>query len=316
MGEITRPDGLSTRKPPRLLAAQITAFIAIVEAGSITAAADELGVGKSGLSDNLRHLENTLGVRLLARTTRRQNLTAIGREFYTRCRDLRDISTRALEDISQHLARPMGRLRITAPHVVVDDKIAPAIARLIRTYPQLRPELFVSDERLDLITHQFDLAVSIGDLPDSDYRAQRVGTLRDILCISPSLLARLGLPATVVNDRNIVETWPYIAHKWEGREIAHRLINRRTGEEILFRFQRAATLNTLQAVFRVMSEGAGIAVIPEPFVRPSLEAGAVLPILTDFHPRQVGIFAVHPFGNLPPTSVRIMIEVMKGTAAG
>jgi DNA-binding transcriptional LysR family regulator len=119
-----------------------------------------------------------------------------------------------------------------------------------------------------------------------------------------------------VNDRNIVETWPYIAHKWEGREIAHRLINQRTGEESLFQFQRAATLNTLKAVFRVMSEEAGIAVIPEPFVRPSLEAGAVLPILTDFHPRQVGIFAVHPFGNLPPTSVRIMIEVMKGTAAG
>ena len=97
------------------------------------------------MSDALKQLESSLGAQLLIRSARKQSLTAIGAQFYRRCREMNDVSTVALEEVSERLAEPMAPLRITAPHATIDSIVAPALAELVATYPRIRPELIVDD---------------------------------------------------------------------------------------------------------------------------------------------------------------------------
>ena len=97
------------------------------------------------MSDALKQLESSLGAQLLIRSARKQSLTAIGAQFYRRCREMNDVSTVALEEVSERLAEPMAPLRITAPHATIDSIVAPALAELVATYPRIQPELIVDD---------------------------------------------------------------------------------------------------------------------------------------------------------------------------
>ena len=85
----------------------------------------------------------------------------------------------------------------------------------------LQPELIVTDERVDLIEHRIDMALTVGELPDSDYKAQRVGSVKDILFVSKSFLEKTHAKPDDINNPEIVNKWPYIAHQWEGPDIIH-----------------------------------------------------------------------------------------------
>lgn len=296
-----------------LLSTHVRNFIAIVDAGAITGAADQLNVGKSAVSESLKNLESTLGTRLLIRTTRRLSLTPIGAQFYKRCKEMHDLSQVALEEVSEHLAAPIGPLRITAPHATIGGRIAitEAIAELVQKYPRVTPELIVADERLDFIEHRIDLALTVGALPDSDYMAQRVGTLRDILCVAPGLLVRRGIAHDKISNPHIFDGWPYVAQQWESDEIRHELRSRKTGRRQRFNFNRIAKANSVHAVLSLIKQGTGIGIVPDIYVGESLSKGEVISLLPGFYPNESPIYAVHPFGSLAPLSVRTMIDVMK-----
>ncbi len=294
-----------------LLSNQTSIFIAIVEAGSVTGAAEMLGMGKSGVSDALKQLETSLGVRLLSRTTRRQSLTAMGEMFYRRCKELSNLSTIALEEVSEHLAEPMGPIRITAPHATIQYSIAPAIASLNKRYPRIQPELIVDDKRLDLIKNQIDLALTVGELPDSEFKVQRIGVLQDVLCASPALCERLGLGTPADLAPEVMQDLPYVAHHWEGTEISHNLKAKDASGCVTFRFRRVATATSVHAVFALIQQGVGLGVLPHFFLRERLQRGELVEILPGYEPRANGIYTVHPYGNIPPLSVRVMIDTMK-----
>lgn len=294
-----------------LLSNQARIFIAIVEAGSITGAADRLQMGKSGISEALKQLETALGTQLLVRTTRRQTLTTIGKQFYQRCRELNDISLAALEEVNEHLADPRGPLRITAPHATIDSIVAPAIAEITSNYPRLQPELIVDDKRLDLIRNNIDVALTAGELPDSEFKAQRVGVLRDVLCATPDFLVRHSLtqPESITPEQTA--ELPYISHHWEGGDIAHQLTSKASGDSNTFTFQPVATASSVNAVCALITQSVGVGILPHFFLKPLLENGALIELLPDYHPRETTLFAIHPYGTLPPISVRAMIKAMK-----
>lgn len=294
-----------------LLSTHVRTFLAVIEQGSMTNAADELGVGKSAVSDSLRQLEEALGARLVARTTRRQHLTSIGQQFYRQCRELSHISAIALEEVSEHLSEPMGIIRITAPNAIIDEKVAPAIAELVNRYPKVQPELIVSDERLDLLEDKIDLAVTVGELKDSEFKAQRVGSLNDILCVSARFLTQHQYSIAETTNLSDVQNWPYIAHHWENADIQHQLIQPHLNKKTIVKFQRVMTSNTAHSVLSLVRQGAGVALLPSFFVKDHLRAGELVPVLPDYEPRKTGIYAVHPYGKLAPLTVRTMIEVMR-----
>ena len=298
-----------------LLTHPIRAFLKIVEAGSITGAARVMGVSKSRVSESLQQLEASLGSKLMVRTTRRQSLTKMGQRFYRQCKTLSDLSNLALEEISEQLTEPMGPLRITVPHAFFATKIAPAMAKLVQHYPKVRPQIIIGDERLDLIEHQIDLALSAGELPSSDYISTRLETFSEVLYVSPKLLEKYNLKRDKLNNPAVIQDWPYIANHWEGSPIRHQLKCKKTGQTHSFQFKKVIEVNTVHGVLALLQQGAGIACLPQVFVAEALARGTLLEAASGYEPKRTPLYAIHVFGQRPPLAVRMLIDAMKPTPA-
>ncbi|MCE2029380.1 LysR family transcriptional regulator [Sessilibacter corallicola] len=297
-----------------LLANNVRIFLSIVESGSITAAANHLSMGKSGVSDALKQLESSLGVQLLIRTTRRQSLTTVGKQFYRQCRALNDISTMALEEISGHLTEPVGALRITAPNATIEDCVAPALAKLISQYPRIEPELIIDDKRIDLIEHNIDLALTVGELPDSEFRAQRVGVLKDVLCASPAFLKAHKLKPKTEISLDDIQKLPYVANHWQGAKSTYTLATnskKNSKNTTTLHFKRVATVNSVNAIVALIKQGVGISALPHFLVQKSLDSGELIELLPHHSPCSTNIYAIHPYSSTPPLGVRAMIEEIR-----
>lgn len=174
--------------------AAMRAFVEIVDRGSLTAAADALDRSQPAIVRTLSALEAHLGTVLLRRTTRRMSLTAEGRDYLLRCRRILADVEDAERAIGQDEGEPRGDLRVTAPVQFGKLHIAPALARFLARYRQVRVDLLLVDRNVDLVEEGIDLALRIGDLADSSMVAVRVGTVRWVVCASPALLQKTGVP--------------------------------------------------------------------------------------------------------------------------
>ncbi|OXC73518.1 LysR family transcriptional regulator [Caballeronia sordidicola] len=176
----------------RIMAMQT--FVRIVDANSFTRAAQSLGIPRATATTLVQSLEAMLGVQLLARTTRRLNLTIEGTAYYERCvQILADI-----DDIEANLRhpddRPRGRLRVEMPAVVANAILLPALDDFHARYEHIQLAFGVSNRQVDLVGEAIDCCVVIGQLPDSGLAARRLGTLERVTCASPLYLARYGAP--------------------------------------------------------------------------------------------------------------------------
>ena len=142
-------------------------FAAVVENGSFTRAAERLGIGKTVVSQHVARLERELGVSLLLRTTRRVQPTEAGRQLYARCKTILTEADTALAELSEVNAEPRGLLRITAPSDFGAFVVAPLATAFCDVHPKVSIDLVLSDQKLDLIARDIDLAVRVGWLEDS-----------------------------------------------------------------------------------------------------------------------------------------------------
>ncbi|MBZ9736225.1 LysR family transcriptional regulator [Mesorhizobium sp. CA18] len=171
-------------------------FVATVEAGSLSAAAKRAGVPLPTVSRKLSELEKHLGTRLLNRSTRRLTLTDAGQSYLAACRRILDEVSEAERDAAGEYSSPTGELVITAPVVFGRLHVLPVIAGFLAVYPQVDVRLTLSDRITQLVEEHIDLALRIGELPDSAMVAIRIGSIRRIVCASPAYLALHGTPAT------------------------------------------------------------------------------------------------------------------------
>lgn len=172
-------------------------FVAIVDHGSLTAAADALGSSLPAVVRQLAALESQLGVRLLHRTTRRLSLTEDGRLYLERVRRiLADVeeADRSLLASSTQQAEPSGTLSVTAPVLFGHMHVAPAVARFLQRYPQMRVNLVLLDRVVDIVQEGHDVAVRIAHLADSSLVAQPVGKVGRVVAASPEWLRKYGTP--------------------------------------------------------------------------------------------------------------------------
>jgi len=174
-------------------------FVRVVEAGSISGAADSAGVAKSVVSRRLKELEDHLGVELFHRTTRRMNLTQTGRAYYQQCvRILADVME-AESATSQAHGTLRGHLKIALPSTFGLMHMGPAIGDFLLEHPEIDLELDFNDRVIDLMQEGFDLAIRIGKLEDSSLIARRLAPIKFILCAAPSYLELFGTPKTVTD---------------------------------------------------------------------------------------------------------------------
>ncbi|MGH1439209.1 MAG: LysR family transcriptional regulator [Cellvibrionaceae bacterium] len=285
-------------------------FVAIVETGSITKAAESLKIAKSAVSQNLKRLEEQLDVKLAARTTRQLSLTPAGQRYYKRCKDMLALANQASTEMEDFGATPAGTVTITAPHTLIAPILAPAMSQVTQRFPKLRPMLIADDSRLDLVANGIDLAISVGNLPDSNLKARRIGEMKDILCVHPDILK--DKPK---NNENALLDWlqslPYVSHVREDTKIKHTLVSNNTQKIIHLNFQPTFTSNTIEGLASFARAGIGVALLPEPAIKNDLENNLLAELLPNYTVESVPIYAVHVYDTLPPVSVLEIIRAIE-----
>lgn len=176
---------------------ELSAFVAVTDSGSITAAAEQLGQTSSGISRALSRLETKLDITLLRRTTRRLELTEEGALFLTHARQIMASVEQAEEQIALRRETPAGRLRVNAAAPFMEHVIVPLIGGFRQRYPQITLELNTDNQIIDLLEKRTDVAIRIGTLRDSTIHARLLGRSRLQLLASPDYLAHHGTPERV-----------------------------------------------------------------------------------------------------------------------
>lgn len=276
---------------------QMSAFAHIVEAGSISAAAEQLGLSKSVVSQHLKLLEDELGVTLLKRTTRRQSLTEAGNTFYLQCKQINDLANSAWTTAKDLQMIPQGKLRITAPNALMANLITPVIAEMMQAYPQLQPELISSDVQLDLMQGDIDVAIRVGQSSDSNLTQKRIGQFRDVLCGHQSLLQRVEVGAL-----------PYVANAWQQRPIAHEL-QQHTGETLSFSANVRCVADSFHSCLALIEGAVGVGIIPEFSLTHS--SSAIVPVFAKAKLPLMPIYALHGFGKKAPLAVKTFIDMVE-----
>lgn len=283
---------------------QMQLFARIVESGSFSAVAREMGMIQPTVSKQLTTLEEKLGVRLLNRTTRRLSLTDAGREYYQRCKRILDEIQEMEADVSELQNRPTGTLRINAPVAFGQMHLVPLVFRFRRLYPTLGVDLAFNDRYVDLVQEGFDVAIRFGELADSQLVARHVGSSARVCVASPVYLGAKGTPRTPSDLRkhNCITYTYFFSSEWsfEGLGAAEQV--RVSGD---FRANSGLTIR-LAAL-----EGIGIANVPAFVVREDIETGRLVQVLAEYGPAPVRISAVYPSARLLSRKVKLFIDYIQ-----
>ena len=287
-------------------------FKQIVDAGSISAAADNLDLSKSVVSHHLKSLELAVGVQLLHRTTRKQQLTPAGTDFYQRCAQMADISQTAWQEARDTGGKLAGPIRISAPHALIDSIVAPAIAALCRDNAQVKPTISVADQRIDLLSDDVDLVIRVGKLPSSNLMQRKLGDFRDVVCASPTYIKRHKHEI----DAEQWQSLDYIANSWQKARLTHELEplsntnNNNTAMTKHLAFVANRFTDNSSAVCALAKAGLGVALLPE-FVFQQAEQQNQLAMLVPDHQCPLNtVYAVHDFGHKPPQLIKRTIDLM------
>lgn len=257
-------------------------FVRVAELASFTAAAEQLGLAKASASSAVQQLEDTLGTRLLHRTTRRVQMTQDGQVFYERCQDvLADLDeVQTLFQTGQTGLR--GRLRVDMPLAVARDVVLPALATFLDMHPGLALELSSTDRRVDLVREGFDCVLRVGTLGDSSLIAKPLGQYRLINCASPAYLATHGTPQTLADlaQHQLIHYAGTLGVRSAGFEYVDPL----SGQACHLAMAGALSVNNSDAYQGACLAGLGIVQVPEVGVRDLVQAGRLVEVLPTLRP--------------------------------
>ncbi len=278
----------------------VAVFVEVVRAGSFTAAAAKLELPKATVSRRVAALEAALGVRLLNRTTRALSLTDPGRRYYDA-----SLGGLAAIDGANRAARgdqdaPGGTVRVSLP--AEDSFLAEAAAAFLERYPDIRLEFVLTDDRLDLIAEQIDVAFRGGELEDSSLIARKVAPGRRILCASPGYLDRVGRPRLLAD----LEGHDAVIH---GRSLTNAIWVL-DGPDGVGRVQVQGRLaaNSVTFALRAARAGIGIAFLPDAVAAADLDAGRLERVLPDWETASGGLYVVYPSNRHQPAAVRAFVD--------
>jgi len=285
--------------------AAMRAFVEIVDQGSLTAAAEVLERSQPTMVRTLAALETHLGTRLLQRTTRRMSLTADGRDYLVRCRRILADVDEAERAVGQTEGELRGDLLMTAPVEFGRLHVVPVVTDFLARYAQVRIELMLVDRVVELVEEGVDLAVRIGRLADSSMVAVRVGGVRRVVCASPALLQRTGVPA----HPNALSGLPCIRlHNLAG---AGGWSFRDGNREISVKVEGRLGCNQIAAASAACVDGVGFGQFLSYQVQHLIREGRLERVLADFEPAPLPVSLVYSGGRLIPSRLRALIDKMK-----
>ncbi|HEV7323044.1 MAG TPA: LysR family transcriptional regulator [Ensifer sp.] len=285
---------------------RLSYFVAVVESGSFTAAADRLGLAKAAVSHQVAQLEKELGTTLLARTTRRLSPTATGQRFYERAALILRDAEEAVGAVSAETDIPSGTLTLTAPLDYGAKVVTDAVATYLAAYPGMEVDLRFNDTVYDMIEKRLDLAIRAGWLVDSSERAKRVGTFEQLLVAAPAYAAKLG--DTLALDDLAKADW--IANGALKAPLEWRFTNR-AGEDRTITGTALVTADSTDAAHCCALAGIGLAVLPDYQVRADIAEGRLVRLLSQWSLPSGGIHVVYPPSHFRPARVRAFVEILQ-----
>jgi len=285
----------------------IEAFLRVAERRSFSAAAADLGVSPSAISQTVKALEARVGAPLFMRTTRSVGLTQAGEMFLERAAPAYAGLADAYEAARNLGNRPAGRLRINLMRGAVQPMFEPILAGFIDTYPEIELEIFADDALADLSAGGFDAGVRMGESLDADVIAVRLtGPFRFVAAAAPGYIAKYGRPETPEDLRN------------------HRCVRLRLGTGAMMPWSFAhgnrefdvpvsgpVIVNDFNAMILAMRTGVAIGMIAEPTARPMIEAGELELLLGDYAPSTTGLFLYYPSRKQVMPKLRAFIDYVR-----
>lgn len=286
--------------PDRLEAMSV--LVAVVDAGSLSAASRQLGQPLATVSRKVSELESHLGTRLFQRAGRGLILTETGQAYVLSCRRILEDVNDAERMAAGEFKTPKGSLTITAPVVFGRLHVLPVITDFLKTYSDIDVRLIQSDRLVDLPEEHVDLAVRIGKLPDSSLVFRNVGEIRRVICASPSYLLERGHPKKLDDLQNhdcitfenlmSVQTWPFLRGQSERSVPIHsRLV-----------------VNTAEAAIDAAVAGLGLARVLSYQITTPMELGALTTVLDDDEQDPWPVNLVYPTRGLMPLKVRAFLD--------
>jgi DNA-binding transcriptional LysR family regulator len=291
--------------------AHMQIFVGIVEAGSISGAAERLGLAKSAVSRRLAEMEARLGVSLIQRTTRRLNLTDSGRDYYARCVAILADLDEAESAVSQAHGALRGGLKVALPLSFGLLHLAPLIEEFIARHPGVRFELDFNDRQIDLMQEGFDLAVRIAALEDSSLIARRLAPIRHVLCASPGYLAKHGTPSVAADLAN--HAWLAYSNVRDPGLLSYRGPDGLPGS-VHLPVRLAASSG--EFLMRAAIAGQGVLLLPTFYVHEAVSSGRLVAVLTDHVWPERSAYAIYPPTRHLSSRVRAFIDFLVERLAG
>ena len=283
---------------------RMAVFAEVVAAGSLSAAARQLGMTPSAVSQHLRQLEEALGLALLHRSTRKLTLTEAGARYVPGCTAMVAAARAAEQALALHRDEPEGELRIAAP-IGFGSLLATALAPL-RSHSKLNLHLLMDDALVDVIAERVDIAVRVASLQDSSLVARKLGTLRAQLCASPAYLAARGWPQQPAD---------LALHDWLGgrpQASAHEALqlHNTDGQVTTVHVTSRASATQVTALHSLCVAGWGISIVLSDDDRRALADGRLVPVLPQWSPPDYDVYAITTRRGEQPAKVRHALALL------
>ncbi|MDG5501293.1 LysR family transcriptional regulator [Marinobacter sp. BGYM27] len=278
----------------------VTEFVAVAETGSFTVASKQLGISTAQVSRQVSALEKRLATRLFYRTTRKVSVTDAGQTYYQHCRPVLDGLEEAERALSQLQSEPRGKLKITAPTLYGESRIAPLLNNFVARFPELDVQFSLTNQKVDLVEGGFDLAIRLGKLESSSMMAKRLASRHQYVCAAPDYIATHGKPRTLTDLAHhncLLGTLDY----WRFQE---------NGHERVIRVHGNIRCNSGQVLLDAALKGLGIVQLPDTYIEPYISKGTLISLLQDFQPSDEGVWAIYPHNRHLSPKVRLLVDYL------
>lgn len=279
-------------------------FLATVETGSLSAAGRKLAIPLPTVSRKLSELEAHLNAQLMTRSTRKLLLTDAGAAYLTACRNILEQVGEAERAAAGEYGAPKGELVIAAPIVFGRLHVLPVLIAFLAAFPEIDARLRLSDRNADLIDDHIDLAVRIGELPDSSATASRVGEVRRITCASPTYLASHGVPKS---PRDL-QAHHCVTFEGLGSSTSWHFVRKGTRRPELVAVAPRLTVTTAEAAVDAAIAGVGFTQLLSYQISDHIIAGRLKRVLEDFAPPPVPVSLIHLGRERVATKIRAFAD--------